>query len=105
MEKKIFKWGQFNELAKEFGFKPPKQIEDGKKKFQREKFAKCRMCGGQMTYVPGTNILYCENKIQVERERVLDNGKKEKYFETQTCGNMNIVDRPYIDYMNYLFKE
>lgn len=66
-------------------------IDEGKRKSQREKFCKCRKCGGQMTYVPGTNTLVCNCEVV---------GKDGK---TRVCGNINIVDDRYMSYVNYLF--
>lgn len=102
--KKVFKWGQFNELAKEMGIKMPKQQERNisKLKTQREKFARCKKCGGQMTYIPATNIFICNNVIEVEKNVVVD-GISTIKTEKKTCSNLNFVDKEYQSYMRYLF--
>lgn len=105
MAKKVFKWGQWTELAQEFGFKmkAPVEFNPAKKKVQREKFACCKSCGGQMTYHKGTNVLTCENVVEKTKKVTTETGEEvEKTFK-EVCGNTNIVDRDYIGYMEYLF--
>ena len=111
MEKKFFRWNQFDELNKALGIKTKKKeikVDNVKKKAQIEKFAKCPVCGGQMTYIKGTNSLICEN--EVEREKTIvnkdKNGKvvsKTKTKVKEPCGYINLVDEAYMNYVNYLF--
>lgn len=77
--------------------KKSEKIND-KKAAQIKKFSTCRICGGQMTYVKGTNILVCECDVQ----KKVKSGGEEKIV-TEKCGNTNIVDKAYQDYLNYLF--
>lgn len=82
-----------------------RKINEQKRKTARQKFAKCSVCGGQMTFVPTTNILICEN--EVEKKKIItnaDGSKGEKTF-TERCGNINLVDDQYLGYLNYLFME
>lgn len=110
MEKKIYKWSQWDELNKALGFKSKAKehkVDEVKKKAQIEKFSKCPVCGGQMTYIKGTNSLICENVI--EKEKVLTskdkNGvvTKSKAKVKEPCGYVNLVDEAYMGYVNYLF--
>lgn len=87
--RKYLNWKDRNQLGKENKTK----IDEGKRKGQREKFCKCKKCGGQMTYVPGTNVLICQNEIEDK------NGKK------HICGAINMVDDRYMSYVDYLFQE
>lgn len=105
MERKFFTWGQWDELSAELGFKPtkPQEKNKAKTKVQREKFARCRKCGGQMKYLAGTNILICENEVEVEKEITKEDGTTFKKMEKQVCGNVNLVDKEYQGYMRYLF--
>lgn len=68
------------------------RIDKNKQKSQREKFCKCKKCGGQMDYISGTNIFVCNCKT-------FDAKGNEKI-----CGNVNIVDDKYMDYVDYLFR-
>lgn len=70
--------------------KPTKRGNDEKRESQRKKFATCRICGGQMKYLSGTNLFICENEIEKDGEKT-------------TCNNINMVDVQYQDYMRYLF--
>ena len=104
MERKFFKWGQFDELAKAMGIKMPKPQERnaGKLKVQREKFARCRKCGGQMTYIPSTNVFICNNVVEFEKEVIVE-GIPTTKTEKKVCSNLNFVDKEYQNYMRYLF--
>ena len=106
MAKQVFKWGQWNELAKAMGVKMPKPQEVNKAKFkvQQEKFARCRKCGGQMHYLKGTNVLICENEIEVEKTFENEDGTTTVKTVKQTCGNINLVDKEYQSYARFLFE-
>lgn len=88
MSRVYLQWKDRDKLGK----RKPEKIDENKRKAQREKFCKCKQCGGQMTYVEGTNIFLCQNEVETKE------GKK-------TCGAINLVDDRYMDYVNYLFKE
>lgn len=105
MRKKIYKWGEWNELAKDFDFKMPAPMNPNpaKRKVQQEKFARCKFCGGQMTYHKGTNVLTCENIVDKEETITNEDGTTTVKTHKEACGNINIVDRDYIGYMEYLF--
>ena len=109
MSKNVIKWGNWTELEKALGIKSkavPAQ-NSAKKKTQIEKFAKCKSCGGQMTYIKGTNALICTCEIEKEKEKVVTNPDgsvtKTKYNVKEPCGNLNLVSDEYQSYMNYLF--
>lgn len=60
----VDRYTSFDELRKAFGLKTlSKRTNDEKKLIsQREKFlGTCKCCGGQLTYVNGTNVLTCKN--------------------------------------------
>lgn len=109
MSRQYITWGSWDKVAEATGFKRkpsnPKKKNEDRKKSQREKFAKCRECGGQMTYVPGTNILVCENEVEKTRTITHEDGTKEEKTETRRCGNINLVDNQYMGYVGYLFGE
>lgn len=57
-------YSSFEEVAKAFGCKPLKKRTDDAEKLknQQEKFVgKCRVCGQNLTYIDGTNVLACTN--------------------------------------------
>lgn len=111
--KKEFKWGQFEELNKELGFKSvikSKKTDKVKKATQIAKFCKCRACGNMMTYVKGTNALICDCEVEREKEKVIKdkNGKaigKETFKVKEPCGHVNLISNEYMGYVNYLFNE
>lgn len=107
MSRKYIQWGNWEELSKATGIKMPKPQEanQAKKKPQIEKFSRCKECGGQMTYIKGSNILLCECQVDVEKEFTKEDGTTEKKVVKQTCGNINLVGKDYLGYMEYLFKE
>lgn len=70
--------------------KSTKRGNDEKRESQRKKFATCRICGGQMKYLSGTNLFICENEVEKDGVKT-------------TCNNINMVDAQYQDYMRYLF--
>jgi hypothetical protein len=58
-------YNSFEEAAKAWGCRPVKKKTDDAEKLQKqqEKFVgKCRVCGQNLTYVYGTNILACTNE-------------------------------------------
>lgn len=101
MARNYIKWGEWNTLEKKTGVKSSQTSKnEDKRTAQRKKFIKCKKCGGDMTYIKGTNILICENLVE----------KKPKSNETKTgtnekviCGNLNLVDNQYMNYVDYLF--
>lgn len=96
-------WGDWEKIG--YKKKDPKLSGDSspKKKAQQEKFGRCKICGGQMTYCKGTNILVCKNVIEKKKTKNGDGGEKIEYIVKEECGNINIVDAQYQDYMHYLF--
>lgn len=104
---RTFNWGQWREVEKLLGIKGGKKDNkknEDKRAAQRKKFAKCKVCGNQMTYIPNSNILICENNVEKKKTRVLEDGTKQTYTISEPCGNINLVDKQYQEYMNYLFK-
>lgn len=100
-----YTWGELDKVAKDFGLKMPKskvkEVPD--KDARKAKFAKCRVCGGQMKYLAGTNAFICECEVDKEFTKVAEDGTETKYIKKVTCGNLNLVDEQYQSYMNYLF--
>lgn len=111
MAKKVIKWGNWTELEKALGIKSkPAPVQNAvKKKAQIEKFSKCKVCGGQMTYVKGTNVLVCNCEVEKEREKTVTNPDgsvtKTKYKVKEPCGNINLVSHEYMGYVKYLFDD
>ena len=108
MARTYINWGCWNELSKETGIKRKPKVankknEDGKIK-KRKQFARCPKCGGQMTYVPETNILLCENEVQKNFSKKNEDGTITEETKTVICGYTNLVDNKYLGYMNYLFQ-
>lgn len=110
--RKYFNWNEWDKVNKELGLKSKKsQVQNTdsvKKKSQIEKFCKCKECGGQMTYVKGTNALICECEVERTKERITRDKKgnvigKEKYKVKEPCGNVDLVSNEYMSYVNYLF--
>lgn len=102
MPRTYVQWGDWEKI----GYKKNDSKVSGdnsKKKAQQEKFGKCKICGGQMTYCKSTNILICENVIEKKKTKNGDGGEKVEYTVKEECGNINIVDAQYQDYMRYLF--
>lgn len=77
--------------------------ENEKKTAQKKKFLKCRVCGGTMIYVPNSNIFICENEVEKKKTIVNEDGTSSEKVYTERCGNVNLVDRQYMGYINYLF--
>lgn len=106
MSRTYINWGEWDKVASVTGIKrkpsTPKKNED-KKKAQRKKFTKCRECGGQMTYVPESNIFVCDNEVEKTRTITHEDGSTEEKKEIRRCGNVNLVDDQYMGYVNYLF--
>ena len=58
-------YSSFEEVAKAWGCKPVKKRTDDEEKLkkQQEKFVgKCKVCGQDLTYIYGTNVLACTNE-------------------------------------------
>ena len=58
-------YNSFEEAAKAFGCRPVKRKTDNAEKLQKqqEKFVgKCKVCGENLTYIYGTNVLACTNE-------------------------------------------
>ena len=108
MARTYVNWGCWDELSKETGIKRKvkvanKKNEDSKIK-KRKQFARCPKCGGQMTYIPETNILLCENEVQKKFSKKNEDGTTTEETKTVICGYTNLVDKKYLGYMNYLFQ-
>ena len=57
-------YNSFEEVAKAWGCKPVKKKTDNVEKLQKqqERFVgKCKVCGENLTYIYGTNVLACTN--------------------------------------------
>jgi ssDNA-binding Zn-finger/Zn-ribbon topoisomerase 1 len=104
--RQYIEWGHMGEIESKLGIKrkPAKEKEVDKTK-KREKFAKCKQCGGQMTYVPGTNILVCENEVEKKMKRTLEDGSTIEEIKTTRCGNTNLISDNFMGYFEFLFKE
>lgn len=99
-----YNWNQWEEVNKALGFKTKKpNINEQRRTSQRTKFCKCKSCGGQMTYIPGTNLLVCHEMTEKEKIKKNEDGTETKFFVREECGAMNIVSNEYTSYMNYLF--
>ena len=108
MARTYVNWGCWNVLSEETGIKRKPKVankknEDGKIK-KRKQFARCPKCGGQMTYIPETNILLCENEVQKKFSKKNEDGTTREETKTVICGYTNLVDKKYLGYMNYLFQ-
>ena len=85
----------FDELRKAFGLKPiSKKTHDAAKlSTQQEAFCskhKCKACGQPMVWVPGTNIMRCENPEC--------KGIKREYTDTE--GNTMVSYKPSFDLLD-----
>lgn len=101
-------WGNWLEFSSLTGLQRKSKVkrqkkDDDKKKSKREKFAKCKECGGQMTYIPNTNTFVCENEVTKKKKKKLEDGTIQESTVTERCGNINIVDRQYTEYVKWLF--
>ena len=97
-----YSWTEMNKIAEDMGLKTPKKKSNNDtvdKNSRREKFARCKKCGGQMTYIKGTNVLVCNNDIEVDESTGVSSVTKKK----EKCGAINMVAEQYQSYMNYLF--
>lgn len=104
--RKYIQWGHMGEVESKLGIKRrPVKKKDADKTKKREKFAKCRQCGGQMTYIPGTNLLVCENEVEKKVKKTLEDGTTKEVTETGRCGNINMVGDDFVGYVQYLFEE
>lgn len=101
MSRTYAKFGDWGAL----GFKKakPYKPDEKKREAQRTKFARCRACGGQMTYLAGTNTLICNNEVEKKRIKRNEDGSVVEYTVTEVCGAINMVDEQYRSYLNYLF--
>lgn len=112
MSRTIYSWGQFEQLAKNLGLKftnSNSHIDENKRKAQKEKFCKCKNCGGQCDYIKGTNCLICNCIVEKEKKVIT----KDKYGKVtseksvkilEPCGTIDVVPVKYQDYMKYLFE-
>ena len=104
--REYIQWGHMGEVEGKLGIKrKPAKKKDMDKTKKREKFAKCRQCGGQMTYIPGTNLLICENEVEKKVKKTLEDGTTKEVTETGRCGNINMVGDDFVGYAQYLFEE
>ena len=103
MAREYAKWGEWDKI----GFKINKKVDKNseKKKSQKEQFARCKVCGGQMIYLKGTNILVCSNTIEKKITAVDKSGKECESITAVPCSNINMVSEPYQSYMRYLFED
>ena len=102
MPRTYVKFGEWDKA----GLKTPKhegKVDENKRESQRVKFARCKNCGGQMTYITGSNILICQNEVEKKKTKIDETGNKVEYTITEVCGNVNMVDAQYQGYMSYLF--
>lgn len=81
----------------------PKNKKNDKLAAQRKKFTKCKVCGGKMTYIAGTNIFLCENMVEKTKKIKDENGVVTEKKVTEPCGNTNLISKSYMNYINYLF--
>jgi len=96
-------WGDWEAINTKKSKGKGAKVDEQKREAQRTKFARCRVCGKQMTYLNGTNILVCKNEVEKKKTRVNELGETVEYTVSEECGNVNIVDTQYQDYMRYLF--
>jgi ribosomal protein S26 len=108
-QERIVKWGDWLELSSLTGLQRKRTARrqnknsNDKKKTKREKFAKCKECGGQMTYIPDTNIFVCENEVEKKKKKTLEDGTVQETIVTERCGNVNLIDKQYVGYVKWLF--
>lgn len=114
MGRQYISWGNFDEMEKATGLKPKSKPEPSKKEAEaaakklekrQQKFARCRACKGLMQYVPGTNILICENEVEKKVTVKNEDGTTTEKVEVKRCGNINLVADEYMGYVDYLFGE
>ena len=100
-------WTEMNKIAEDMGLKIPEKKSNNDtvdKNSRREKFARCKKCGGQMTYIKGTNVLVCNNDVEVDVTEVNEStGVSNVTKKKEKCGAINMVAEQYQSYMNYLF--
>lgn len=104
MARTKYTWGELDKVAKDFGLKMSKAKDAPDKEARKAKFAKCRVCGGQMTYLAGTNALICQCEVEKEFVKKSEDGTETKVTKTVTCGNVNLVSPQYMSYVTYLFE-
>lgn len=106
-------WGDWAKFEKMTGLAPPKKKNKNKKKLsseeiqkKRESFCKCKKCGGTMDFLENVNAFICRNEVEKEVSKIdKKTGKETKEIIKTICGNYNIVEDKYIDYVKYLFLE
>lgn len=111
MSRRIYNWGEFEQLAEDLDIKfrtTPKKNDENRRKTQREKFCKCKICGGQRDYIQGTNCLVCNCIVEKENKEITKDKKgnviSEKIVKSlEPCGAVDLVAEDYQDYMKYLF--
>ena len=112
MSKKVYSWVEFEQLAKDLGLKfnsNTKNIDEVRRKAQREKFCKCKICGGQRDYIQGTNCLVCNCMVVKDKKEIVKDKKgniiSEKMVQSfDPCGSVDLVSPNYQDYIKYLFE-
>lgn len=73
-----------SEIGTLMGYKP-------KQRKQKEKFVKCRACGGKMRNIEGTNVWICDNPVEKEKFVKNEAGEKVKTKVTEACGHRYIA--------------
>ena len=48
---------------------------------------KCRVCGGDMTAITGTNVWVCQNIVEKTKPRKNEDGSVTEYKVTEMCDN------------------
>lgn len=112
MSRKVYNWGEFEQLAKDLGIKfnsNIKNVDEFRRKVQREKFCKCKVCGGQRDYIQGTNCLICNCMVAKDKKEIvkdkMGNIISEKTVKClEPCGSVDLVSPSYQDYVKYLFE-
>ena len=93
-------WTEMNKIAEDMGLKIPKKKSNNDTVDKNSR----RKCGGQMTYIKGTNVLVCNNDIEVDVTEVDEStGVSSVTKKKEKCGAINMVAEQYQSYMNYLF--
>ena len=69
------------EVAPTLGFKTPNPIT----KEVRPK--KCRVCGGDMTAIAGTNVWVCQNVVEKTKTKKNEDGSVTEFKVTEMCDN------------------
>ena len=69
------------EVAPALGYK----IAEASTKEVRPK--KCRVCGGDMIAITGTNVWVCQNMVEKTKSRKNEDGSVTEYKVTEMCDN------------------